>query len=128
MPARANLLAGLLPMALWAATCVLAHHLIGGPPAPQASAQQRMREGEVVEFVGTLELSGDRAVFHPQEGGEPLRLLENLALERVTRVLSESHGEHQWQVRGELTEYRGANYLLLLKAVQRGVLPAAGKP
>jgi hypothetical protein len=116
---RCNLLAWLLPIALWAATCVISHHLNGQTPVNPQSTPRQIREGEMVEFVGALELSGDRAVFYPQEGGEPLRLLENLALERVTRLLRETHAERQWLVSGEITEYRGANFLLLHKAVQR---------
>lgn len=118
---RYNLLAWLLPFALWAGTCVITHQLNGQTPAKPQTPPRQIREGEVVEFVGALELSGDRAVFYPQDGGEPLRLLENLALERVTRLLRETHAERQWLVSGEITEYRGANYLLLHKAVQRAV-------
>ena len=116
---RCNLVAWLLPIALWVATCVVTQHLNGQTPVKPSAPPRQIREGEKVEFVGALELSGDRAVFYPQDGGEPLRLLENLALERVTRLLRETHAERQWLVSGEITEYRGANYLLLHKAVQR---------
>jgi hypothetical protein len=87
-----------------------------GPPE---KGQQRLREGELVELTGKLELSGDRATFHPQEGRQPLRVLENLALERITRVLSESRDDRDWLVSGVVTEYRGANYILIHKAIQR---------
>jgi hypothetical protein len=85
-----------------------------------------LREGQSVELVGRLELSGDRATFFPIDKQPPLRVLENLALERVTRILGESTGEHQWLVSGVITEYRGANYLLISKAVQKS-LPVAGR-
>lgn len=71
-----------------------------------------------MELAGRLELAGDRAIFYPQEG-EPLRVLENLALERVTQVLSETREPREWLVTGTVTEYRGTNFILLQKAVQR---------
>ena len=78
-----------------------------------------LREGEVIEVVGKLELAGDRATFTPQNSDVSLRVLENLALERVIQVLSESRDERQWLVSGVVTEYRGGNYLLIHKAIQR---------
>ncbi len=78
------------------------------------------QEGEVVEIEGRLELSGDRAIFYPPEG-EPLRVLENLALERVTRVLTESPSDRLWLVSGTITEYRGSHYLLITRAIRRAV-------
>jgi hypothetical protein len=86
----------------------------------------RVREGETVELVGKMELAGDRAVFHPSAGGVQLRVLENLALERITRILNESRDDREWIVAGTITEYRGGNYILINKAVQRArkdVLP-----
>jgi hypothetical protein len=88
-------------------------------PADKAEVPSRLREGETIDTIGTLELSGDRAVFHPQGSQTPLRVLENLALERITRVLSESREERLWVVRGVVTEYRGGNYILIQKAVQQ---------
>jgi hypothetical protein len=46
-------------------------------------------------------------------------VLENLALERIVRILNETRGQRQWLVSGTITEYRGSNYLLISKAVQR---------
>ena len=78
-----------------------------------------LREGEIIEVIGKLELAGDRATFTPQNSDVSLRVLENLALERVIQVLSESRDERQWLVSGVVTEYRGGNYLLIHKAIQR---------
>lgn len=91
------------------------------------AAALRLREGEVIEVTGRLELSGDRAIFHPDGEEVGLRVLENLALERITRVLSESRDERQWIVNGTVTEYRGANYILIHKAVQRAGKPSVAK-
>jgi hypothetical protein len=93
-------------------------------PPPLDSAKEtphRLREGEVLEVTGKLELAGDRAIFYPAGEKNGLRVLENLALERVTQVLSESRDERQWIVSGTITEYRGANYILIHKAVQRAL-------
>lgn len=79
---------------------------------------ERQREGtRLTDVSGRFELAGDRITFHPASGRESYRLLENLALERVAQVLSESRAKQDWTVSGTLTEFRGANYLLLTKAV-----------
>jgi hypothetical protein len=52
-------------------------------------------------------------------------VLENLALERIGRALDESRGTRLWVVSGLITEYRGANYLLVSKAVMQADEPAA---
>ena len=85
--------------------------------ADRASGE-RQREGtRLTDVSGRFELAGDRITFHPSSGRESFRLLENLALERVGQVLSESRAKQDWTVSGTLTEFRGANYLLLTKAV-----------
>lgn len=100
-----------------------------GAPADKraAAATHRLREGETIEMTGKLELSGDRAIFHPGADHAPLRVLENLALERITRVLSETREEREWVVSGTITEYRGANYILIDRAVQRSRQAATAK-
>jgi hypothetical protein len=42
--------------------------------------------------------------------------LENLNLERVASVINENPEQLQWSVSGTITEYRGANYLLVSRA------------
>lgn len=80
----------------------------------------RQREGtRLTDVSGRFEIAGDRVTFFPAASRESYRLLENLALERVAQVLSESRSRQEWTVSGTLTEYRGANYLLLTKAVIR---------
>ena len=117
-------LATALPHRAWANT----------PAAKPAGAAEekeggslRLREGEVIEATGRLELSGDRAIFYPKGEKASLRVLENLALERITRVLSESRDEREWVISGTVTEYRGANYILIHKAVQRARKETAAK-
>lgn len=79
---------------------------------------ERQREGtKLVDVAGRFEQAGDRITFQPGGERESFRMLENLALERVGQVLAESRVKHDWTISGVLTEYRGANYLLLQKAV-----------
>ena len=84
--------------------------------ATQSTARIR-REGSSIDLSGVFRVVGDRVLFHPQPSGEALRVLENLALERIVGVLEESSGERQWKVSGMVTEYRGANYLLVRRAM-----------
>jgi hypothetical protein len=88
------------------------------------TAGERQREGSrLTDVSGRFELAGDRIMFYPAGGRESYRLLENLALERVGQVLTESRAKQEWTVSGTLTEFRGANYLLLSKAVIKAVTP-----
>ena len=90
-------------------------HRRGGEPD---RGGERQREGtRLTEVSGRFELAGDRVTFSPAASKESYRLLENLALERVSQVLSESRARQEWTVSGTLTEFRGGNYLLLTKAV-----------
>jgi hypothetical protein len=109
----------LFTAALLAFATTLTFAATPAPPPGGAPSAPRLREGEAVELAGRMELSGDRAIFHSDAGHPPLRLLENLALERIARILGESSEERVWVVSGVITEYRGANYLLVTKAVQR---------
>ena len=96
-----------------------------GRPAPgsdaRADSQKKrtiIREGtKLVDTLGHFKITGDRATFFSSDGQHRLRGLENLALERVARVLSESTGQLEWSVSGPVTEYRDANYLLITRAV-----------
>jgi hypothetical protein len=86
----------------------------------------RLREGsKLVNVQGRMELVGDQATFTPAEGSESFRLLENLALERINQILSDSRDKSQWEISGMVTEYRGNNYLLVTKAVIKAGLPAS---
>ncbi|MCU0876965.1 MAG: hypothetical protein MUF06_04140 [Pirellulaceae bacterium] len=82
---------------------------------------ERLREGtKLIDVVGSFQVTGDRVSFHPDgTRGESFRVLENLALERIDRVLAESRLSPSWTVSGTITEFRGSNYLLVTKAVVR---------
>ncbi len=84
-----------------------------------AKAAERLREGtKLVDVVGTFQSAGGDNISFSRDGGkDSLKVLENLMLQRVSTVLEENSGTRQWVVSGEITEFRGANYLLVKKAV-----------
>ena len=103
-----------------------------GPAAPAASSNssapaalgkgaKRQREGlRLNELAGTFEEVGDgQFTFTPEGTKESYRTLENLALERVANVMADSGTGQTWLVSGQLTEFRGSNYLLIARAVIR---------
>ena len=64
-------------------------------------------------------------------------MLENLALDRIVRELGDARDQRNWTVCGVLTEFKGANYLLVTKALLQapaspaktsGRSPAAAAP
>lgn len=81
--------------------------------------QRRYREGtRMVDRMGYFQSTGDRLAFYTQDDEQRFPALENLALERVARVIGESTSDGmQWSVSGVLTEYRGENYLLVTRAI-----------
>jgi hypothetical protein len=102
-------------------------------PTPSADAQddkpaQRIREGTPLEDVmGQFKMLGDRATFYVKDSTAKYNCLENLNLERVTNQLAENPEVHDWTVSGQITEYRGANYLLLSRAILKSK-PTGGSP
>ena len=97
------------------------------PPKLPRSAL-RLREGtRLTDINGRFEVAGDRVSFAATELAESLRVLENLALERIARILAENRASPEWTISGTVTEYNGANFLLLTKAVQTGK-PAGKEP
>ena len=79
----------------------------------------RLREGtRLFEVSGRFEAVGDRVNFVVADSGESVRILENLALQRISSVLKESQTSPQWTISGTITEYNSQNYLLLTKALQ----------
>lgn len=79
---------------------------------------EKLREGtKLNDELGAFSRVGERVSFSPGGNREALRCLENLALERIARAIDESQGQRQWIVSGTITEFKGANYLLVTKAV-----------
>jgi hypothetical protein len=88
------------------------------PANGQTKPSERLRENtRLVDVAGTFQaIGGDSVAFQPSGGKDSLRVLENLALERISRSLEDNRGS-KWTVSGLVTEYRGSNYLLVTKAV-----------
>ena len=97
----------------------------GNSTAPQANL--RVREGtELVDEIGHFRRSGGRILFFSADGKRRLVGLENLNLERVARTIAQSPQTLQWGVTGTITEYRGANFLLVRRAILRSGMPSPG--
>jgi hypothetical protein len=89
----------------------------GRPSAPGEAESDRLREGSVLEEQGSFKPTGDRMMFYSSADSRRLGVLENLNLERIARMVSESPETLEWAVSGTVTEFQGANYLLVSRAV-----------
>ena len=93
--------------------------------APDAPRVELLREGTfLVDRVGRLDRGGDAALpelLLDADGrglrDPPLRVLPNLKLMEMEKALDASGSDLQFRVTGELTEYRGRNYILLQKVI-----------
>jgi len=102
-----------------AASALLESPAKAPPSAAGEKPADKIREGtRLTEESGGFSRVGERVSFTPGKG-DSLRCLENLALERIARAIDESQGQRQWIVSGVVTEFKGANYLLVTKAVIR---------
>jgi hypothetical protein len=88
------------------------------PAATTPATHPILREGtEWIDQRGQFRVTGDRVTFFPADGSGRLIVLENLNLQRITRVLSENAIPLDWKVSGLVTECRGSNYLFIRSAV-----------
>ncbi len=86
-----------------------------------ADKSVRLREGtELKDRLAVFKPAGDRTLCFVSGMPQRMIVLENLALERVLQTLERSSVELQWSIRGVVSEYRGANYLLIQRAVVLG--------
>lgn len=99
----------------------------GKRPITQATTGARIEGGQVnghwregtrlIEQMGRFRATGDRLSFTSNDGALHFDCLENLCGQRVSRAVTDSPEPLVWTVSGELTEFHGANYLLLSQAV-----------
>lgn len=91
---------------------------------------ERLREGtRLVDVAGTFTSGGaDSVTFTPEKGKDSYKLLQNLALERISRALEEQRGPGKWVVSGQITEFRSINFLLVTKFQWQGGETAAERP
>ena len=85
----------------------------------------RLREGtRIVNRLGYFKVSGEGMIFYSSDGELEFPGLENLALERVARVIENVPRRSEWSVTGTITEFRENNFLFITRAVLKG---SAGK-
>jgi hypothetical protein len=88
--------------------------------SPGESELARLPEGAILtDQPGTFQLVGKRMVFGFEGDARQLAALENLALERIVRIVRQTATPQSWLVSGTVTEYQGNNYLLIDRAVIR---------
>ena len=80
--------------------------------------RERVREGSILEAeLGEFREAGERIRFYLLKDAKTSYVaLENLALDRVSRVLEEDTTPRTWSVTGVVTEYRSGNFLLVTRA------------
>lgn len=87
-------------------------------PSSGEGHTRHYREGTpLVDVRGQFATRDERVIFVPDDGSTALTVLENLGLERVLRASEDSPELLRWSIRGSVTEFGGANYLLLSRAV-----------
>lgn len=80
-----------------------------------ASGQLRREGTQLRDERGHFELNGTRVIFVSAEEKTRFIGLENLNLQRISQILDGEFAKVEWIVSGLVTEYQGANYLLLLR-------------
>jgi len=90
-------------------------------PRPATPTPERgIREGtELVDQMGRFKMTGDRVTFVTSDGKMSFVGLENLNLERIARAIADNAEPLEWKVSGTVTEYGGANFLLVERAIIR---------
>jgi hypothetical protein len=90
----------------------------GTPRIEGGQVSGRWREGSrLIDQLGCFKVTGDHVTFVSSDGKLKFDGLENLAIERIARTIGDSPDQLEWSISGVITEYRGANYLLVTQAV-----------
>jgi hypothetical protein len=77
----------------------------------------RHREGgQIINQSGYFHNTGDRVSFVSADNESRFITLENSHLERVTQTIADSANQLEWVVSGTISEYGGANFLMLNRA------------
>lgn len=88
----------------------------GGSQQTQVSREpvKLLREGARVESrMMVVRSAADNLIFETEDDKQSLEALENLALERVVQAVRADSSDKRWLVTGQVTEYRGRNFILL---------------
>ena len=87
---------------------------------------QLRREGtQLRDERGQFALNGTRVIFVSADDKTRFVGLENLALQRISQLVGGEFNDVEWIVSGLVTEYQGANYLLILRATKAA--PGSGR-
>lgn len=101
-----------------AAQAAKALAVAAGPRVEGGQINGHWREGtRLVDQLGQFKVTSDRISFTSADGSLRFDCLENLCCQRVARTVTDSPETLVWSVTGELTEFRGANFLLLTEAI-----------
>ena len=93
--------------------------------------QHRLREGtELKDEQGYFLATEDGRTVFVMGGtsGTRYTVLENLNLERIVSEITRNPTQLEWSVLGTVTEYQGANYLLVRRAVLSRLSSQPNKP
>jgi hypothetical protein len=78
---------------------------------------RRVREGSKLEDeLGEFREAGERIHFYLNSNKTRFIALENLALDRVSKVLDDNTTPRTWSVTGVVTEYQSGSFLLVTRA------------
>lgn len=92
--------------------------LEGGSVDATGTQRSRIREGKRVKDPSAVfQIVGERIHCNLQKHGLSVIALENLTLERVHHYLLRGSATPTWEVEGVITEYEGANYIELKRAI-----------
>jgi hypothetical protein len=93
--------------------------------ATASRSTARVREGtHLAHRLGQFTQIGDRLSFTPEGSSVQWVVLENLVLDRVSHVLADTSDTLNWSVSGRVTEFRGANFVILERAVVKRRTPS----
>ncbi len=87
-------------------------------PSPVAAALREpgklVREGARLESrLMLVRSAGDNLTLETEDEKQAFEALENLALERILQAVRADSQDKRWLVTGQVTEYRGRNFILL---------------
>ena len=109
--------------ALSASSWLTADDDIEAPAITVRQKSQLRREGtQLREEPGRFIEVGNRLTFVSSAGASFIGL-ENLNLERVGKIVAASPDSIEWFITGTVTEYQGANYLLISRARRKASPP-----
>ena len=84
----------------------------------QSKPRTLLREGTIVRNQNVvIRISGGRTMMTVLEDSRRFYCLENLNLERISKVIQNNPLMTEWTIDYLVTEYQGSNYVLIQRAV-----------